>query len=139
MLYSPTWRDHPPRPDMAPCSGTDALWAHCSQNTQLIISLSFFIGKAFTVFDAGFALKTQGSLVKGFTPLRAGFAGLFFSFMFNAPPSLKDPDFFNSSAATAMIPSTTPFTSLAFKPVVSATELEGPRLLQLLRSDRHDT
>merc|ERR1711988_1294777 len=26
----------------------------------------------FTVFDAGFALNTQGSFVKGFTPLRGG-------------------------------------------------------------------
>merc|ERR1712185_866577 len=62
-------------------------------------SLSFFIAKHFTVFDAGFALKTHGSLVKGLIPLRAFVAGLFFSFMFSIPPSLKEPDFFTCSTA----------------------------------------
>merc|ERR1719236_440632 len=75
------------------------------------ISLSFFIAKHFTVFEAGFALKTQGSLVKGLMPLRALVAGLFFSFMFSMPASLKEPDFFTCSAATPMNASTTPFTS----------------------------
>merc|ERR1719183_2407996 len=90
---------------------------------QLIISLSFFIGMALSVFDAGLALKTHGSLVNGLTPLRAGVAGFFFSFMFSTPPSLKEPVFFSSSAASPMRPSITPFTSFDFKPVVSATEL----------------
>merc|ERR1711879_10379 len=81
------------------------------------------MGNAFTVLDAGLALKTHGSLVKGFTPLRAGVAGFFFNFKFNAPASLKDPVFFNSSPATATKPSMTALTSLAFKPAVSATEL----------------
>merc|ERR1719321_263454 len=58
------------------------------------ISLSFFIAKHFTVFEAGFALKTHGSLVKGLMPLRAAVAGLFLSFMFSMPASLKAPDFF---------------------------------------------
>merc|ERR1719450_1632198 len=92
-------------------------------HSQLMASLSFFMAKTFTVFDAGFALKTQGSLVNGLTPFRAGVAGFFFSFMFNTPPSLKEPFFFSSSAASSMRPSTTPFTSFDFKPVVSATEL----------------
>merc|ERR1719504_3391 len=70
------------------------------------ISLSFFIAKHFTVFEAGFALKTQGSLVKGLMPLRAFVAGLFFSFMFSMPASLKEPDFFTCSAATPMNAST---------------------------------
>merc|ERR1711904_699746 len=78
------------------------------------ISLSFFIAKHFTVFDAGFALKTHGSLVKGLMPLRAFVAGLFFSFMFSIPANLKEPDFFTCSTATPMNASTTPFTSLVF-------------------------
>merc|ERR1712110_991002 len=89
---------------------------------QLIISLSFFMGRARTVLLAGFALKTHGSLVKGFMPLRAGRAGFFFSLRFNAPASLKDPFFFNCSAATVTMPSTTAFTSFDFNPMVSATE-----------------
>merc|ERR1711866_13844 len=86
---------------------------------QLIISLNFFIGKALTVFDAGLALKTHGSFVNGFTPFRAGVAGFFLSFRFNTPASLNEPLFFNWSAATATMPSTTPLTSFAFRPVVS--------------------
>merc|ERR1719378_1841702 len=73
------------------------------------------------VLDAGLALKTHGSFVKGFTPFLAGVAGFFFKF--NAPAILKLPFFFNSSAATATMPSTTPFTSFAFRPVASATAL----------------
>merc|ERR1719436_2089621 len=90
--------------------------------SQLTISLNFFIGKARTVLLAGFALKTHGSFVKGFTPLRAGRAGFFLSFMFKAPASLKEPFFFNSEAATETIPSTTALTSFAFSPVLSAKE-----------------
>merc|ERR1719473_1513163 len=90
------------------------------------ISLSFFIAKHFTVFEAGFALKTHGSLVKGLMPLRAFVAGLFFSFMFSMPANLKDPDFFTCSTATPMNASTTPFTSFVFKPVVSATDWNTP-------------
>merc|ERR1712087_1081464 len=89
---------------------------------QLIISLSFFIGRALTVLLAGLALKTHGSFVKGLIPLRAGRAGFFFNFRFNAPASLKEPFFFNWSAATVTIPSTTAFTSFDFNPVVSAME-----------------
>merc|ERR1712178_320773 len=90
------------------------------------ISLSFFIAKHFTVFDAGFALKTHGSLVKGLMPLRAFVAGLFFSFMFSIPANLKEPDFFTCSTATPMNASTTPFTSFDFVPVVSATDWNTP-------------
>merc|ERR1712176_389966 len=68
---------------------------------QFTISFSFFIGKALTVLDAGFALKTHGSFVNGFTPFLAGVAGFFFSLRFNAPASLKEPFFFNSPAAIA--------------------------------------
>merc|ERR1719450_767076 len=84
-------------------------------HSQLIASLSFFMAKTFTVFDAGLALKTHGSLVKGLTPFRAGVAGFFFSFMFSIPANLKDPVFFNSSDATPMMPSTMPFTCFCFK------------------------
>merc|ERR1719473_638145 len=90
------------------------------------ISLSFFIAKHFTVFEAGFALKTHGSLVNGLMPFFAFVAGLFFSFMFSMPANLKDPDFFTCSTATPMNASTTPFTSFVFKPVVSATDWNTP-------------
>merc|ERR1719356_397843 len=90
---------------------------------KLTIFFNFFIGNVLTVFEAGLALKTHGSFVNGFTPLRAGVAGFFLSFMFNAPASLKEPFFFSCSAATATMPSTTPLTSFTFRPVVSATAL----------------
>merc|ERR1719198_48181 len=73
---------------------------------QFTASLIFFMAMTFIVFDAGFALNTQGSFVKGFTPLRAAVAGLFFNFKLSMPASLKDPLFFSSSAATPMMPST---------------------------------
>merc|ERR1719161_2933605 len=94
---------------------------YIESNAQLISSLNFFIGRARTVFEAGFALKTHGSLVKGFTPFFAARAGFFLSF--KAPASLKFPFFLSCSAATSMMPSTTALTSLLFNPVVSATEL----------------
>merc|ERR1712025_952339 len=59
-------------------------------------------------------------------PLRAFVAGLFFNFIFSIPPSLKEPDFFTCSTATPMNASTTPFTSLVFIPVVSATDWNTP-------------
>merc|ERR1719198_90691 len=91
-------------------------------DAQLIASFNFFIANTRTVLEAGLALKTHGSLVKGLTPLRAGVAGFFFNFMFIMPASLKAPFFFNCSEATPMMPSTTPFTCFCFKPVVSATD-----------------
>merc|ERR1711908_239023 len=71
---------------------------------QLIISLSFFIGKHLTVLLAGLALKTHGSLVNGLTPLRAGRAGFFFNFMFKRPAILNEPLFLSSPAANSMYP-----------------------------------
>merc|ERR1719159_2296272 len=59
-------------------------------------------------------------------PLRAFVAGLFFSFMFSMPASLKEPDFLTCSAATPMNASTTLFTSFVFTPVVSATDWNTP-------------
>merc|ERR1719421_2158763 len=59
-------------------------------------------------------------------PFFAFVAGLFFSFMFSMPASLKEPDFFTCSAAMPMNASTTPFTSFVFKPVVSATDWYTP-------------
>merc|ERR1719326_2383863 len=79
---------------MGPPTATQKRVRH-TEPPQLIISLSFFMGRARTVLLAGFALKTHGSLVKGLTPLRAGRAGFFLSFKFNAPASLKDPLFFS--------------------------------------------
>ena len=84
----------PTRSQMAVKPPTLKLQAVCNvvlKPDQLTISLNFFIGSARTVLDAGFALKTQGSLVKGFTPFLAGDAGFFFSFKFNAPASLNEP------------------------------------------------
>merc|ERR1719265_1445945 len=96
------------------------------QPLQLMGSFNFFIGNTLTVFDAGLALKTQGSFVKGLTPFLAGFAGFFFSFILSIPPSLKEPFFFNSDAATAMMASMALFTSLLFNPACSATEAYAP-------------
>merc|ERR1719326_2000922 len=87
------------------------------------MSFNFFIGYTFTVLEAGFALKTQGSLVKGFTPFRAGLAGLIFSLRLRALPSLKLPFFFSCCAAKDTTPSIAPLTSFDFNPNVSATEL----------------
>merc|ERR1719265_349383 len=96
------------------------------QSLQLIASFNFFIGNTLTVFDAGLALKTHGSFVNGLTPFLAGFAGFFFSFMLSIPPSLKEPFFFNSDAATAMMASLALFTSLLFNPACSATVAYAP-------------
>merc|ERR1712151_564982 len=63
-------------------------------HAQFTSSLSFFIGSAFTVLEAGLALKTQGSFVNGFTPLRAGVAGFDFSFRLSMPAILNEPVFF---------------------------------------------
>ena len=92
----------------------------------MIMSLSLFIAYAFTVFDAGFALKTHGSFVKGLTPFLAGDAGFFFSFKFNAPASLNEPADFNCLAAKSTMASKVSLTCLGFKPVVSATALYAP-------------
>merc|ERR1712025_1157679 len=59
-------------------------------------------------------------------PLRAFVAGLFFNFMLSMPAILKEPDFFTCSTATPISASTTPFTSLVFSPVVSATDWHTP-------------
>ena len=72
-------------------------------------SFSFFMAKTFTVFEAGFALKTHGSLVKGLTPFRAGVAGFFFSFMFSIPADLKDWKISrNPGRALGIVPQETP-------------------------------
>merc|ERR1719482_1287440 len=89
---------------------------------QFKASFSFFMASALTVFEAGFALNTQGSLVKGLMPFFAGVAGFFFNFKFNMPASLKFPFFLISVAATPKRASMTPFTCLFFKPFVSATD-----------------
>merc|ERR1719375_2820965 len=89
---------------------------------QFKASFSFFMASALTVFEAGLALNTQGSLVNGLMPFFAGVAGFFFSFKFNMPASLKLPFFLISPQATLKRGSTTPFTCLLFKPLVSATD-----------------
>merc|ERR1711918_125179 len=107
----------------APLAQWDRPLCHTTQETQLTISLNFFMGSALTVLEAGFALKTHGSLVKGFTPLRAAVAGFFFSFKLSAPPSLNLPEALSCCAASATIPSIALFSSLDFNPVFSAMEL----------------
>merc|ERR550537_876579 len=97
-----------------------------SKGSLQSITLSFFIGRQRTVLEAGFALKTHGSLVNGLMPLRAFVAGLFFNFMLSMPASLKEPVFFTCSTATPMNASTMPLTSFVFKPVVSATDWNTP-------------
>merc|ERR1740117_2413654 len=93
-----------------------------SRNAQFNDSFSFFIAYTFTVFEAGLALKTQGSLVKGLMPFFAGVAGFFFSFMLSMPANLKLPFFLIWSQATTMRASTTLFACFVFKPLVSATD-----------------
>ena len=44
------------------------------------------MASALTVFEAGLALKTQGSLVNGLMPFFAGVAGFFFNF--KSPPHM---------------------------------------------------
>merc|ERR1719478_283245 len=100
--------------------------SHMCRMSVQSISLSFFIGRQRTVFEAGFALNTHGSLVKGLIPLGAFVAGLFFSFMLSMPAILKEPVFVTWATATPMNASMTPFTSLVFKPVVSATDWNTP-------------
>eukprot|EP00448_Togula_jolla_P029435 CAMPEP_0170622162 /NCGR_PEP_ID=MMETSP0224-20130122/28980_1 /TAXON_ID=285029 /ORGANISM="Togula jolla, Strain CCCM 725" /LENGTH=99 /DNA_ID=CAMNT_0010948455 /DNA_START=52 /DNA_END=348 /DNA_ORIENTATION=+ len=75
--------------------------AGTSPAPQLTASFSFFRGRARTVCDAGFALKMQGSFVKGLMPFLALVAGFFFSFMLSIPASLKLPVFFSSLAHKA--------------------------------------
>merc|ERR1719174_3151684 len=107
-----TWRDRPPK-----------LHERAEHlKIQFKASFNFFMASALTVFEAGLALKTQGSLVNGLMPFFAGEAGFFFNFKFNMPPSLKFPFFLISPQATAKRASMTPFTCLFFKPFVSATD-----------------
>merc|ERR1719150_1049622 len=97
--------------------GNTQIYRRCA---QLSDSLNFFSGSTLTVCDFGFALKTHGSLVKGFTPLRAGTAGLILSFMLSTPANLKEPVFFSSFAAMPTTAPNTAFTSLGLRPAVSA-------------------
>merc|ERR1712061_434014 len=114
------WRESSPQP------GQTHTWTFIANRDQLIISLNFFIGRARTVFEAGFALNTHGSFVKGLTPFFAGLAGFRFSFMLIAPASLKDPDVLSCAAASAMYASTHSFTCLPFRPVDSPTDAYAP-------------
>merc|ERR1719454_1323804 len=107
-----TWRDR--RPKLHKCA------EHLK--IQFKASFNFFMARALTVFEAGLALKTQGSLVNGLMPFFAGVAAFFFSFKFNMPASLKLPFFLISAQATPKRASTTPFTCLFFNPLVSATD-----------------
>merc|ERR1719181_1120942 len=72
-----------------------------AQKAQFTASFNLRNANALTLFDAGLALNTQGSFVKGLTPLRAGVAGLLFSFSLIIWPNLKAPDFFSSAAPTS--------------------------------------
>merc|ERR1719454_1723295 len=106
------WQDRPPK------------LYECAEHLkiQFKASFNFFMARALTVFEAGLALKTQGSLVNGLMPFFAGVAAFFFSFKFNMPASLKLPFFLISAQATPKRASTTPFTCLFFNPLVSATD-----------------
>merc|ERR1712127_237919 len=96
------------------------------KDAQLTASLNFFIRRTLTVLLAGFALKTHGSLVNGFTPLRAAFAGFFFSFMLSTPPSLNLPFFLSSDAANSTYEVITAFTCFGLSSVFSATLAKAP-------------
>lgn len=58
-----------------------------NQFTFQIANLPFFGWPPNTVLPAGLAVKMHGHLVKGFTPLRAGVASFFLSFMVRTPPT----------------------------------------------------
>merc|ERR1719359_2104424 len=106
---------------------TKASWT-CAKhlNAQFKASFNFFMASALTVFEAGLALKTQGSLVNGLMPFFAGVAGFFFNFKLSMPANLKFPFFLISAQATPKRASMTPFTCLFFKPLVSATDAMTP-------------
>ena len=57
----------------------------------MTISLSFFIGMAMTVFDAGFPSLTFTFFVTGFNTFRGFVAGLCFSFKWSISAKMKDP------------------------------------------------
>merc|ERR1719158_684830 len=110
MMSREAWRDRPPK----------LHWCAIHLKLQFKATFSFFMASALTVLEAGLALNTQGSLVNGLMPFLAGVAAFFFKF--NMPASLKLPFFLISPQATLKRDSTTPFTCLFFKPLVSATE-----------------
>ena len=62
----------------------------CAQHLKVRFkaTFDFFVASALTVFEAGFTLKTQGSLVNGFMPFFAAKAAFSFNFKFNMPASL---------------------------------------------------
>merc|ERR1719162_1076420 len=82
--------------------------------------LNFLLALTRTFLLAGLALKTQGSLVNGFTPFRAGLAAFVLSFMLRTPPKLNLPFFFNSAAASSTYVVTTAFTCFGLSSVASA-------------------
>merc|ERR1712176_157459 len=121
--YNCNWLNSQTKVCTNPASPPARTWQNYSverKSAQFTISFNFFMAKARTVLEAGLALNTHGSLVKGLTPLRAGVAGFFFNFKFKQPPNLKEPFFFNSDAPISMRPSTTAFTCLSFKLFFSA-------------------
>merc|ERR1719371_58192 len=91
-------RVRPPRPK----NGLSTEVPSAQPQARFSASLSFFLAKHFTVFEAGLALKTQGSLVKGLMPFRAFVAAFTFNFIFSIPATLKEPCFLTSVEAMPM-------------------------------------
>src|SRR5262249_34426262 len=79
-------------------------------------SLAAFTGRALTIFRAGFALNTVGSLVKGLMPLRSLVAGFLMTTNLANPGSMNTPAFFSSLWPTVTSASITPLTSFFDKP-----------------------
>jgi len=59
-------------------------------------SLTALTGRALTIFRAGLALNTVGSLVKGLIPFRSLVAGFLRTTNFAKPGTMKELFFFNS-------------------------------------------
>src|SRR5262249_14487133 len=79
-------------------------------------SLAALTGRALTIFRAGFALNTVGSLVKGLMPFRSLVAGFLMTTNLANPGSMNTPDFFSSLWPTVTSASITPLTSFFDKP-----------------------
>ena len=74
---------------------TEASWMCGASENSVQSLLQLFMASALRVLEAGFALNTQGSLVKGSMPFFAGVAAFF-----NIPASLKFPFFLILLVAT---------------------------------------
>src|SRR4029453_711477 len=83
--------------------------------------LGAFTGRALTIFRAGLALNTVGSLVKGLMPFRALVAGFLTTTNFARPGTTNVPDFLSSLWAVSARPSRRFLTFFLLSPSEPAT------------------